>query len=69
MPAHHPVSAASASLFLRPRQERERLVTELCDRLSDGLDADVATLRDLMKERQSRPEEGRAGRRSARFEH
>ena len=69
MPAHHPVSAASASLLLRPRQERERLVTELCDRLSDGLDADVATLRDLMKERDSRPQEGQAGRRSTRFEH
>jgi hypothetical protein len=69
MPAHDPVSAASASLLLRPRQERERLVTELCDRLSDGLDADVATLRDLMKERDSRLQDGPAGRRSTRFEH
>ena len=69
MPAHHPVSAASTSLFLRPRQERERLVTELCDRLSDGLDADVATLRDLMKKRGSRPQDGPSERRSIRLEY
>jgi hypothetical protein len=69
MPAHHPVSAASASLLLRPRQERERLVTELCDRLSDGLDADVATLRDLMKERDSRLLEGHSGRHPTPVEH
>ena len=68
MPAHHPVSPASASLLLQPRQQRERLVTALCDRLSDGLDADVATLRDLMKERDTRPH-GEAERRSTRFEH
>lgn len=69
MPAHHPVSAASARLLLRPRQERERLLTELCDRLSDRLDADVATLRDLMKRRDSRSQGGPAGRRSTRFEY
>ena len=67
MPAHHPVSAASASLLLRPRQERERLVIEVCDRLSDGLDADVATLRDLMKQHDSR-RHGEPGRRSTRLE-
>ena len=68
MPAHHPVSPASASLLLQPRQQRERLVTELCDRLSDGLDADFAALRDLMKERDPRPQGG-AERRSTRFEY
>ncbi len=66
MPAHHPVSAAPASLLIQPRQERERLVAEVCDRLSDGLDADVATLRDLMKERDSRLH---LGRRFDRLEH
>ena len=68
MPAHHPVSATSASLLLQPRHERERLVIELCDRLSDGLDADVAILRDLLKERDSRLRGGQAGRRSTRVE-
>jgi hypothetical protein len=67
MPAHHPVSAASASLLLQPRQERARLVAEICDRLSDGLDADVATLRDLMKDCDSRLLH--LGRRSDRLEH
>ena len=66
MPAHHPVSAASASLLLQPRQQRERLVIELCDRLSDGLDAKIATLRDLMTGRDARLRDGQAGRRSTR---
>ena len=68
MPAHHPVSTSSASLLLQPRRERERLVIALCDRLSDGLDADVATLRSLLKVRDSRLRGGPAGRRSTRVE-
>jgi len=42
-------------------------VAEICDRLSDGLDSDVATLRDLMKECDSRLLH--LGRRSDRLEH
>lgn len=54
MPSHHPVSAGVSRPLLKPRRERERLVGEVCDRLSEGLDAAVASLRELTKDRDAR---------------
>lgn len=69
MPGHHPVSSAVPSLLLKPRHERERLVSELCDRLSEGLDSDVAVLRELIADRYSRRRWGSPGTRPEHLAH
>jgi hypothetical protein len=48
MPAHHPVPPGVYTPLLLPRHERERLVDEVCARLSEGLDSAVANLRELV---------------------
>ena len=52
MPSHHPVSGFVP--LLHRRRERERIVDELCDRLSAGLGSAVLALEELVEDRAAR---------------